>query len=56
MEDHKNISSEQELLELRRQGKITEGEYEELRAAMQILTLCVKLASVRKLLNQNPDR
>jgi DNA-binding transcriptional MocR family regulator len=29
---------------------------EELRAAMQILTLCVKLASVRKLLSQNPDR
>ena len=28
---------------------------EELRAAMQILTLCVKLASVRKLLNENPD-
>jgi hypothetical protein len=36
MEDHKSTSSEQELVELRRQGKITEGEYEELHAAMEV--------------------
>ena len=35
MEDPKNISSEQELLELRNQGKISESEYQELLAAMR---------------------
>ena len=35
MEDPKNISSEQELLELRNQGKISEAEYGELLAAMR---------------------
>ena len=34
----------------------TYASLEELRAAMQILTLCVKLASVQKLLDQNPDQ
>ncbi|MHC4154711.1 MAG: hypothetical protein ACYST6_07295 [Planctomycetota bacterium] len=34
MEDHKDISSEQELLELRNQGKISSVEYEQLREAM----------------------
>ena len=34
MEDISNISSEEELLQLRNEGKITEDEYEELRGAM----------------------
>jgi hypothetical protein len=36
MEDPKNISSEQELLELRNQGKISKVEYEQLREAMEV--------------------
>ena len=35
MEDPKSISSEQELLELRNQGKISEAEYQELLGAMR---------------------
>lgn len=35
MEDSENISSEEELLELRNQGKITEAEYAELSDAMR---------------------
>jgi hypothetical protein len=34
MEDISNISSEEELLQLRNEGKITEDEYEQLLAAM----------------------
>ena len=35
MEDISNISSEEELLQLRNEGKISEEEYEELRSAMR---------------------
>jgi cation transporter-like permease len=35
MEDISNASSEQELLQLRNEGKISENEYEELRSAMR---------------------
>lgn len=35
MEDIPNVSSEEELLGLRNEGKISENEYEELRGAMQ---------------------
>jgi len=35
MEDISNISSEEELLQLRNEGKISEDEYEELRSAMR---------------------
>lgn len=35
MEDLSNVSSEEELLQLRNEGKISEDEYEQLRGAMQ---------------------
>jgi len=35
MEDISNVSSEEELLQLRNEGKISEDEYEELRSAMR---------------------
>jgi hypothetical protein len=36
MVDYSNVSSEQELQQLRDDGKITDGEYEQLRDAMQV--------------------
>lgn len=35
MENVSNVSSEEELLQLRNEGKISEDEYEELRSAMR---------------------
>jgi hypothetical protein len=38
MENVSNISSEEELLQLRNEGKISENEYEELRETLQKTT------------------